>query len=229
MIKMSEKICAPDGFEEEIDKALKNKEPCPAQVEYLLHDGETMAVYCDIGAIVNCEHKGPRRRFYEGDGEIDLCEINEHYTCLYNPGGEDKEPPLQRMKKPDFSFLASLTEKEVKRRFIKKGSDFEAYIYLMTVRLVIIYAVDMAIQAKASSELGVSNVALFDELISNLEEACAGEYKELCKKCRNAFYNSAFPIFIETPIAKVEEKINVAATNYYKELMKDKEDEKENF
>jgi hypothetical protein len=222
---MTEKLYAPDGFEEKIDNALKNKEPCPAQVEYPLHDGETMAVYCDIGAIVNCEHKGPRRRFAEGSSEVNICEVNVHHTCLYNPGGKDKEPPKQKMMKPKYNFwFAGLSEEEFENSHIVKNP--KEYLLWMTLNFVKFHIEEMAEQANTDNESGSPNVPLFDELISKLEEACPGKYKEVCKSFRDAFYNSAVPDLIKIPLEEIGEKRLIPVFNYYKEVMKDKENDK---
>ncbi|MBW2966709.1 hypothetical protein KY342_06420 [Candidatus Woesearchaeota archaeon] len=215
---MSERISAPDGFEDKINEALKNKEPCPAQVEHPLHDGETMAVYCDIGLIVNCEHKGPRRRFYEGD----LCEVNEHYTCLYNPGGEDKQPPEQKLRRYKSTFcLAGLTEEELKKYFGVKS--FEEYISLRVLNFIRVHAEEIVKQAIEDDEAEVPKAPLFDDFMNELEKECGEEHKKIYQRCRNIFYRSSLPNLMEIVPPKIEEGRNRALFNYYKEFMKDDE------
>ncbi|MBW2994882.1 hypothetical protein KY312_00880, partial [Candidatus Woesearchaeota archaeon] len=73
---MVRRIGMQEGMENEINKALKNRMPCPSHKKHF--DGHH---YCRFALSLECEHKGGLVRLDSGD----LCEVNEQAACSYRP------------------------------------------------------------------------------------------------------------------------------------------------
>jgi len=175
-------------FEDKINEALKNKEPCPEQVRYPLRDGETMSAYCRIGRTVECNHKRGRIRFYEGD----LCVINDQYICTYNHEAEKKKlESLSALNRVD---LANLNEEQLKTLGINNYAEFIGYRMLNFLH---VHAKEIIEQARNDTESEVPKVPMFDEFMERLEEECGEEHKRIYQHCRNIFYRSSLPNMME--------------------------------
>jgi len=71
----------PEGLEHKIDKALKNRMPCPSQRTHNLRKGWGSANYCQFALSFKCEHEKGLAIFDSGD----LAYINKQIVCDYRP------------------------------------------------------------------------------------------------------------------------------------------------